>query len=847
MKKFTLSAIFALLFMAGTLNAQWVELTSGYSSYWIFYGMSFPPGQNDIGYVAGMYTTYDGDGVILKTEDAGATWTTILGGTLGTIDGLQAICFLDDDTGFAGGWNNYFIKTTDGGATWSDVTVGTGIWYFTDIEFWDADNGVAAAAMSGTDMPIFITDDGGDTWTQATSGISQGILDVTYADATTLYAVGTGGTINKSTDGGYNWTSVYQASGITFGVDFEGTSFGVVGGEDGEMLATTNGGSSWSSYATGYEHFWAAKAFTGDSAYLGGTDENMYKTLDGGATWTMFNSGTSSSASLYKYSFTANNTGFSSGSGGTILMLEAPLGADFTADATTVCSGSTVNFTDLSTGAISWSWTFEGGSPSSSTDQNPTVTYNTPGTYNVSLTVSDGVSSVTENKIDYISVLETPAKADTPDGDTEVCTSNYYTYETNIPDYTTGFEWVLTPAAAGTITWEDNFANFEADGTWTGTFTIKVRATNMCGDGEWSDELSCTLSTSPDEFNLEGGGSYCLGDDGVEITLDGSQSGIDYELFLDGTTTGIIVAGTGSELSFGLVTEEGYYEAYGSNTECSVSMTGQVQVSVSFPPLEPDTPSGPEAICDEATSDYESTGTGDADSYIWMISPEEAGTISGDGLNATVTWSSEFMGTAMISLSGVNDCGEGNPSESLEVSVGSPTPEIDGEATVCDFSSESYSVTENEGSAYTWVVSGGEITEGQGTYMVTVAWAGVGYGTITVEEETAGGCTGSSEEFETMIDDCTGIGEDSLLEEVSVYPNPATSQVNIGLNIEQGVKYTLTIYNTMGQLMYSINETGSSSQQKHIIQTSDFPKGLYIVSVQSKEASLWKGKFEKAN
>jgi hypothetical protein len=205
------------------------------------------------------------------------------------------------------------------------------------------------------------------------------------------------------------------------------------------------------------------------------------------------------------------------------------------------------------------------------------------------------------------------------------------------------------------------------------------------------------------------------------------------------------------------------------------------------------------------------------------------------------------MGTAMISLAGVNDCGEGNPSESLEVSVGSPNPVIVGEATVCDFSSETYSVTENEGSTYAWVVSGGEISEGQGTHMITVDWAGVGYGTITVEEETAGGCSGASEEFETMIDDCTGIGEDSLLEEVSVYPNPATSQLNIALNIEKGVNYTLTIYNTMGQVMYSNTETGSSTQHTHLIQISDFPKGLYIVSVQSKDASLWKGKFEKSN
>ena len=53
-----------------------------------------------------------------------------------------------------------------------------------------------------------------------------------------------------------------------------------------------------------------------------------------------------------------------------------------------------MTFTDLSTGGITgWSWTFDGGTPATSTLQNPTVTYNTLGTYNVSLTASNSAGS----------------------------------------------------------------------------------------------------------------------------------------------------------------------------------------------------------------------------------------------------------------------------------------------------------------------------------------------------------------------------------------------------------------------------------------------------------------------
>jgi len=63
--------------------------------------------------------------------------------------------------------------------------------------------------------------------------------------------------------------------------------------------------------------------------------------------------------------------------------------ADFTSDITTVEAGGSVNFTDLSTGSItSQAWSFMGGTPFISTQENPTIVYNTPGNYTVSLTVS---------------------------------------------------------------------------------------------------------------------------------------------------------------------------------------------------------------------------------------------------------------------------------------------------------------------------------------------------------------------------------------------------------------------------------------------------------------------------
>ena len=83
----------------------------------------------------------------------------------------------------------------------------------------------------------------------------------------------------------------------------------------------------------------------------------------------------------------------------------APPVADFSASATTVTAGQSVSFTDLSINSpTSWSWSFAGGSPSASSAQNPSVTYNTAGTYNVSLTAANASGSDTETKTAYITV-----------------------------------------------------------------------------------------------------------------------------------------------------------------------------------------------------------------------------------------------------------------------------------------------------------------------------------------------------------------------------------------------------------------------------------------------------------
>jgi PKD repeat protein len=83
--------------------------------------------------------------------------------------------------------------------------------------------------------------------------------------------------------------------------------------------------------------------------------------------------------------------------------------ANFSATPTTAITGQNVQFTDLSTnGPSSWQWTFEGGLPANSNAQNPVVTYNTSGNYDVTLVATNSAGSDTEIKTDYITVVTVP-------------------------------------------------------------------------------------------------------------------------------------------------------------------------------------------------------------------------------------------------------------------------------------------------------------------------------------------------------------------------------------------------------------------------------------------------------
>ena len=82
-----------------------------------------------------------------------------------------------------------------------------------------------------------------------------------------------------------------------------------------------------------------------------------------------------------------------------------PTVADFSADPTTFNAGFSTQFHDLSSNSpTAWEWTFPGGTPASSTQQNPVVLYSAIGVYSVTLKATNAYGNSTVTKTDYIHV-----------------------------------------------------------------------------------------------------------------------------------------------------------------------------------------------------------------------------------------------------------------------------------------------------------------------------------------------------------------------------------------------------------------------------------------------------------
>ena len=252
--------------------------------------------------------------------------------------------------------------------------------------------------------------------------------------------------------------------------------------------------------------------------------------------------------------------------------------------------------------------------------------------------------------------------------------------------------------------------------TTPGTYTVAATSSSTTCSATMTGSEAISISPLPTVYSVGGGGAYCFGGTGVHITLSGSSTGVNYQLYLGGAAVGASLAGTGSALDFGVYTMAGTYTVVATNpaTGCTSNMAGSAVVSIGTLPSVY-TVTGGGGYCAGGSGMHIGLSNSDFGvNYQLYLSGSAVGSpVAGTGsaldlgletlpgsyvveaVNATTGCTSAMSGSATIIVSSVV-----TPTVAITVTPGS---------TVCAGTSAAFSTTVTGGGstpAYLWSVNG---------------------------------------------------------------------------------------------------------------------------------------------
>jgi PKD repeat protein len=523
-----------------------------------------------------------------------------------------------------------------------------------------------------------------------------------------------------------------------------------------------------------------------------------------------------------------------------------PIGSvDFTADVTSGCSPVTVTFTNESVGATQFNWSFPGGTPSSSTMTNPVVTYNTAGTFDVTLIGSDGACAVTTTKTSYINITSAPVAPGMPQGESSLCnTAPIQTYSTGSIANATSYTWDLTPPESGVLTPNGTSCTIDWNDTWAGTAQLKVQAANDCGPGPWSSVKSILLSEKPGQCATPTGpASLCMNPDDTQYTTAGATNATYYVWSLQPSDAGTIMPdGTSATVFWNdTFTGQAFIKAKGINGTCEGDYSDIFTVTVSANPAV-----------------FNTTGGG-----IYCAQGGSGVPVGLDGSQTDATYSLFVDGTLVTQTPGTgaaldfgNVTATGSYTITAELTTTGCSNDMQGTATVATDPQEPLAPADPSGPSVVYITSTptSDYNTSGGTYATTYSWeltpniggtiAGNGQtctvtwdlskpGNYTVKVQGVNSCGGGSfsNEFPVTVYQGVGVVDPKEAKPVWLNPNPASDVVTI--TPLHSMIADITIINSVGKQEINLSKVTLGTGYK--LNISKLLPGIYYVRVSNSE------------
>jgi len=197
----------------------------------------------------------------------------------------RSIQYSDVNNATVVGEDGLAMRTTDGGFTWSELTTG-----ITNVLYGNTNFDSLTTIAVGENGVILKTTDGGANWEQKTSGVFTHLYDVCVVDQSSCCACGEDGILLFTYDNGESWSQIYTQPGIDLNdVKFIDANTGFAVGSSSTVLKTVDGGVSWTNVRTSFDTYIinAIGIRTDMLLTVVGEGGLIYNSTDGGYNWTI--------------------------------------------------------------------------------------------------------------------------------------------------------------------------------------------------------------------------------------------------------------------------------------------------------------------------------------------------------------------------------------------------------------------------------------------------------------------------------------------------------------------------------------------------------------------------------
>ena len=690
-------------------------------------------------------STSNPDLIVTGHQDNGSnlmdqtSWEQVYGG-----DGMD--CFIDRTNN-----NKIFVsyvygdyqRSTNGGNSFTSINSGIPSgdkW----LSVWHQDPIDASTLYAGGRSSLYKSTNLGTSWSSIGSPSGSGaVIEFAIAPSNNqiIYALKQNA-VSKSTNGGASFQSISsglptnaQPTYIAISDTDPNIAFVTYSGysSNSKVFRTNDGGASWTNISSGLPNLPVNcvvyhNASSVDAIYIG-TDVGVYYRDNSMNSWVEFSNNLPRCSvrdlEIYYPTNRLRAATFGRGTWDSDLYTSTPGSpiASFTVNNTVICLGQTAEFVNTSTGLpTSYNWSFPGGTPANSTLENPIITYNTPGTYDVSLTVFNAIGADSITQTSLITVVGGNGQS---------------------PPLIEGFTSATFPMQDWSVINIDNGAT-----TWSRSATIGNAPTS--GNAMFFDNYTFDDSPNTDEVHLPK--VDFSNSTSAELTFDvayaryssGYSDGLQILISTDcGTSFTSVYSKSGSTLATANDIQSSYTPSsseWRNDTVNLDSYIGSSNVIIAFRNLagygnrlfidninisSGSVPSVPSASftstplsssCQGAVVDYQSTSSGTPTSYNWTFQGGTPPTSTSQ--NPSVTYNTS--GTFDVTLTVSNSLGSNTSSQTSYITINS-TPTISNTipSERCGPGTVDLQATSSSGSLTWYLVPNGGAAVGSGATFTT--------------------------------------------------------------------------------------------------------------------------------